>query len=176
MDREVEDDFREFVQARSPALLATAYLLTGDRGHAEDLLQASLVKAHRHWRRLRSSGRPEPYIRKIMVNQHRSWWRRSHGDEVLTEQAPDLAAADATESVPERLRVWTALQQLAPGTRAVLVLRYWEDVSEADTAELLGCSVGTVKSQASRGLRRLQAVLDATGDVTPIGDQKGGSQ
>lgn len=159
MDSQSEDEFREFVVARSPALLATAYLLTGDRGTAEDLLQVTLLKAYRHWARVRTAGSPEAYVRRVLANQRIAWWRRKRVAE-SSRPLPDLPGRDsATAAVDQRDELWRALHQLPPRTRAVLVLRYWEDRSEADTAEILGCSVGSVKSQASRGLRRLRDVL-----------------
>jgi RNA polymerase sigma-70 factor (sigma-E family) len=159
MDPDAADDFREFVVARSPALLGTAYLLTGDRGAAEDLLQVTLLKAYRHWSRIRAAGNPEAYVRRAMSNQRISWWRRRRV--VESDRAlPDLPAGDGVASVEQRDELWRALQLLPPRTRAVLVLRYWEDLPEADTARILGCSVGTVKSLASRGLRRLREVMD----------------
>jgi RNA polymerase sigma-70 factor (sigma-E family) len=162
MDRQEEDDFREFVQARSPALLGTAFLLTGDRGLAEDLLQATLVRAYRHWPRVRACGSPEAYVRRIMTNQRIVWWRRKRLP-VAAGPLPDLPAGDCqTAAVDQRDELWRALLQLSPRTRAVLVLRYWEDRTEAETAEILGCAVGSVKSQASRGLRRLRLVLEAS--------------
>lgn len=154
-----DDGFREFVTARSPALLRTAYLLLGDRALAEDLLQTALVKAHRHWGRVTASGSPEGYVRRIMVNERRTWWRRNPGRE-LVGTVPDRAGPDESSALAERDAVWRAVLALPPRTRAVLVLRFWEDLSEAEIAATLGCSVGTVKSQASRGLRRLQEVLD----------------
>jgi RNA polymerase sigma-70 factor (sigma-E family) len=161
MDRDSEADFHDFVVSRSPALLGTAYLLTGDRHRAEDLLQSALAKALRHWPRIRREGSAEPYVRRIMVNEQRSWWRSGRGREHPVAELPDRAAPGADPAgAAERDTVWRALGQLPPRTRAVLVLRYWEDRSEAETAELLDCSAGTVKSLASRGLRRLAAVLD----------------
>ena len=157
MDPSTDDDFRDFVRARSPALLGTAYALTGDRGLAEDLLQTALLKTYRHWREVGRSDRPEAYVRRVMANQRISWWRRrrvaEHGGTV-----PDRAGP-SPYPVEDRDELWRALQQLPPRTRAVLVLRYWEDLAEADVARILGCSVGSVKSQASRGLHRLRAVL-----------------
>ena len=157
MDAGSEDEFREFVVARSPALLGTAYALTGDRGLAEDLLQASLLKTYRHWRRVRSSEHPDAYVRRVMVNQRISWWRRRRVTEA-DGPLPDRAAP-AGSSPEDRDELWQALRALPPRTRAVVVLRYWEDLPEAEVARLLGCSVGSVKSQASRGLARLRAVL-----------------
>lgn len=159
MDSAAEDDFRDFVLGRSPALLGTAYLLTGDRGVAEDLLQVALLKTYRHWKRIHASDNPESYVRRIMVNQRISWWRRRRVAE-SGAPVPDAPAPETPSTVEERDELWRALHQLPPRTRAVLVLRYWEDMSEADTARILGCATGTVKSQASRGLRRLREVLD----------------
>jgi RNA polymerase sigma-70 factor (sigma-E family) len=160
MGRADDEDFRGFVAARSPALLRTAYLLTGDRGLAEDLLQSALAKAYRHWGRLSASGSPEAYVRKVLLNERRSWWRRAGNRQLVLGDVPERGGRDEPAAVDERDALWRALLKMPPRTRAVLVLRYWEDLSEADTAELLGCSTGTVKSLASRGLRRLQTLLD----------------
>jgi RNA polymerase sigma-70 factor (sigma-E family) len=165
MDAAVEDDFHEFVVARSPALLVTAYLLTGDRGTAEDLLQITLMKAHRHWARIRAAGEPEAYLRRIMANQRISWWRRRRVA-IADLPLPDVPVPDDFGRLELRDELWRALRTLPPRTRAVLVLRYWEDRSEAETARILDCSVGSVKSQASRGLQRLRVVL--AGDTTPV--------
>jgi RNA polymerase sigma-70 factor (sigma-E family) len=156
-----DDGFREFVHSRSPGLLRTAYLLTGDRASAEDLVQTALVKAYRHWGRITAAGSPEAYVRRIMVNERRTWWRRNRGRE-LVGGVPERPARDELSAVDDRDAMWRAVLALPPRTRAVLVLRYWEDLSEAETAVALGCSVGTVKSQASRGLRKLQLALDGT--------------
>ena len=171
MDRADDEDFRGFVAERSPALLRTAYLLTGDRGHAEDLLQSALAKAYRHWGRIRRAGNPEAYVRTVLLNEQRSWWRRRGSREVVVAEVPDGGGPDEPGAYAERDRLWRALAAMPPRTRAVLVLRYWEDLSEADTAEILGCSVGTVKSQASRGLRRLADVLAGDGAPTPGGSR-----
>jgi RNA polymerase sigma-70 factor (sigma-E family) len=153
-----DEDFREFVMARSPALLRTAFLLLGDRGLAEDLVQSALAKAYRHWDRVSAAGDTEAYVRRIMVNERRSWWRRNRGREVLGP-VPDRGGRDEFAGLAERDAIWQAVLRLPPRTRAVLVLRYWEDLSEAETAQILDCSVGTVKSQASRGLRKLQQAI-----------------
>lgn len=158
-----DEDFRDFVAARSAALMRTAYLLQGDRASAEDLLQSALAKAYRHWSRLRRDGDPVAYVRAIMVNERRSWWRRTACREVLGGEVPERPAPDEATGIAERDAVWRAVLALPPRTRAVLVLRYWEDLSEAQTADVLGCSVGTVKSQASRGLRRLQKAITPDG-------------
>ncbi|HET7734849.1 MAG TPA: SigE family RNA polymerase sigma factor [Nocardioidaceae bacterium] len=152
-------DFDEFVAARSTALLRTAYLLTRDHGRAEDLLQTALAKGWLAWSRIESD--PESYVRKIMVNTYSTWWRRRWNDERPTEQLPDQGYADADTTI--RGDLWTALGNLPRGQRAVVVLRFFEDLTEAETARLLGCSVGTVKSQAARALARLridEALMD----------------
>ncbi|WP_433333577.1 SigE family RNA polymerase sigma factor [Spirillospora sp. CA-294931] len=151
-DREA---YAAFVGARSDRLLRTAYLLTRDRGLAEDLLQEAMAKAWFAWRRL--GDEPEPYVRKIMVTTFVSWRRRRWRGETPTGDLPDTETArDATSAADERDVLWRALGRLPARQRAVIVLRYYEDLSEAQTADLLGCSVGTVKSQASRALAKLR--------------------
>ncbi len=129
-------------------------------------MQSALTKAYRHWGKVRRSGVPEAYVRRIVVNERNSHWRRERfRDREIVGDVPDRPGRDATQAYADRDEMWQALQAMPPRTRAVLVLRYWEDLSEAQTADLLGCSVGTVKSQASRGLRKLAQVL--SGDGTP---------
>jgi RNA polymerase sigma-70 factor (sigma-E family) len=151
------DEFRDFVEVRYADLLRTAYLLTGTRHAAEDLVQTCLLRAMRRWDRIDD---PLAYLRRAMANQRTSLWRRIRGAEVLAATPPDRASADASDAVAVRQSLLDALIRLPYRTRAVLVLRYWEDLSEADTAAVLGCSIGTVKSQASRGLARLRETLD----------------
>jgi RNA polymerase sigma-70 factor (sigma-E family) len=160
VDRDAEEGFRVFVEAHSPALLGTAYLLTGDRGQAEDLLQVALLSTYRHWPHIRALQSPQSYVRRVMVNQRTSWWRRRRVAEQPVAVPPEGAGDDEAALIAVRDELWRAVRQLPPRTRAVLVLRYWEDLSEAETAHVLGCGVGTVKSLSSRGLRRLRAVLD----------------
>jgi RNA polymerase sigma-70 factor (sigma-E family) len=151
-----DDGLREFVRVRYLDLLRTARLLSGSWPAAQDLVQTVLVKAMRHWSRIDD---PMAYLRRAMVHQQSSLWRRLRLER-LTAQVPDRpAAGDLSESVVRRDELLRALAGLPPRTRAVLVLRYWEDLSEAETADLLGCSVGTVKTLASRGLTRLRLVL-----------------
>jgi RNA polymerase sigma-70 factor (sigma-E family) len=172
MDREDAEDFRQFMATRSTALLRTAFLLTGDRGHAEDLVQSALIRAYRHWGQVRRSGVPEAYVRRILVNERNSRWRRDrHRAREVVGEVPDRPGGDEAQALADRDEMWRGLQAMPPRTRAVLVLRYWEDLSEAETAELLGCSVGTVKSQASRGLRRLAEVLAGDGAPTSGGSR-----
>jgi RNA polymerase sigma-70 factor (sigma-E family) len=156
-----EAAFEAFVAARSDDLLRTAILLTSDRGHAEDLLQTALVRAYRRWSRIAAAD-PYPYVRRILVTAAASWWRQRSTQEIVALPAVDLAGPDDTEAVADRERLADALAELPPRMRAVLVLRYAEDLSEAATAETLGCSIHTVKSQTSRGLARLRTLLAPT--------------
>jgi RNA polymerase sigma-70 factor (sigma-E family) len=144
--------FDEFVAARSTRLLRTAYLLTHDHALAEDLLQTALTKAYLAWGRV--EGHPEPYVRRILVNTYASWWRRKWNGEQPTEELPEVAHHD--HRLGESGDLWDAVGRLPRRQRAVVVLRYFEDLTEAQTADLLGISVGTVKSQASKALARLR--------------------
>jgi RNA polymerase sigma-70 factor (sigma-E family) len=155
---EFDDEFAEFVTRWSPALLRVAFLLTSDRGEAEDLLQTALLKTSRHWGRLSDREAAYAYVRRVIVTTHTSWRRRRRVHEVLLDQFPDQRAPEAPAI--EAGRALQALEDLPPRMRAVVVLRCYEGLTEAETAEALGCSVGSVKSQASRGLARLRAVLD----------------
>jgi RNA polymerase sigma-70 factor (sigma-E family) len=157
----VREDFEAFVAARYDALLRTAYLLTGDHHDAEDLLQQTLVKAVAAWGRI--TGDPEPYVRTILVRQNVSRWRRRRWRELATETLPDAEGPD--EGVEDRLELHRALGELAPRQRAVIVLRYYEDLTEAQTAETLGIAVGTVKSQTRDALQRLRDVLPGLAEV-----------
>lgn len=159
-----DDGFREFVRAQWGPLVRTAYLLTGDRGHAEDLVQAALEKTHRKWDRVSVMESPVAYVRRAMVNTATSWRRRHRFSEVPL-LAVDGPATDPYSPVDQRQQVAAALRRLPPRMRAVLVLRYFEDLAEADVALALGCSVGTVKSQASRGLERLRHHLTSALDT-----------
>lgn len=156
-----EADFTDFVTHRSAALLRTAFLLCGgDRAAAEDLLQDVLERAFPKWRRIR--GRPEPYLRAALANTAANRWRsrsRRVREVPLHDQAPPMAPGPEHQVVEED-RVVRALEALPPRMRAVLVLRFFDDMSEADIAKALRCGTGTVKSQTSRGLARLREVLD----------------
>lgn len=154
------EGFDEFVVGRSARLLRIAYLLTHDWTLAEDLLQTALVRAWSAWQRV--DGDPERYVRKILVNTYSSWWRRRWNAEYPTEELPEPPAdrSDPHGQLADRDQLWPALRRLPKRQRAVLVLRFFEDLSEAEVAETIGCSVGTVKSQTSRALAKLR--LDAT--------------
>lgn len=157
----MEEEFREFVAARSGALLRTAYLLAGDWATAEDLLQTALTKTYLAWKRLGEIEAVEPYARRVLVNTATSWWRRRWHGERPTEVLPERPAPDRLAEQLERDALWQHVKALPVRQRAVLVLRFYEDFSEAQTAATLGISVGTVKSQASRALASLRQKLAA---------------
>ncbi len=161
MPGEDEQRFRDFVLAQWGPLTRMAYLLTGDQGTAEDLVQSALEKTHRRWGNIVRKDAPGVYVRRVMVNTAVSWRRRRRTVEVPLLDTDAIAAPDAYHQAENRHQLLGALRRLPPRMRAVLVLRYFEDLSEADIARILGCSTGTVKSQASRGLARLRA------DLTP---------
>jgi RNA polymerase sigma-70 factor (sigma-E family) len=157
----LESDFEEFVTARSPALLRTAYLLTGNRQDAEDLLQAALIKVVPRWGSVREH---EPYVRRILVHESVSRWRRRRWRETSTDSLPELGGSAVDLDTGLALR--EALGRLAPRQRAVIVLRYFDDLTETQTADLLQISVGTVKSQSRDALARLRALVpDLDADV-----------
>jgi RNA polymerase sigma-70 factor (sigma-E family) len=146
--------FRAFVIARSPGLLRTAFLLTHDQGLAEDLLQTALTKTWFVWARLDED--PYRYVRRVLVTTSVSWWRRRWRGEVPTERLPERPVAGGFDDRAAGQDLWDAMGRLPMRQRAVVALRYYEDLSEAETAELLGCSVGTVKSQCSKALANLK--------------------
>jgi RNA polymerase sigma-70 factor (sigma-E family) len=149
-------DFTAYLQARQGALLRTAYLLTGDRHQAEDLLQTALAKLYLAWDRVRDRESVDAYVRRILVNEHNSLWRRAwKRNERPTEVLPEAPVVDEYDD-GTGAALWAAVQSLPRKARAVLVLRYYEQLTEAETAEVLGISVGTVKSQTSRALAALR--------------------
>jgi RNA polymerase sigma-70 factor (sigma-E family) len=165
-----DEEFRLFVEQRYAKLLRTAYLLTGSPDRAEDLLQSALLATMSRWRAM---DHPDAYVRQVMINHLVSRWRRRHVVEVLTAAPPERP--DSADWSPElRDELWQALGRLPARMRAVLVLRYWEDLSEAQTADALGCSVGSVKSQASRGLARLRELVTPAAVVAPSAPSNGG--
>jgi RNA polymerase sigma-70 factor (sigma-E family) len=157
MDQQGKESFRSYVAARSPALMRTAYLLTGNRADAEDLLQTALAKTYLAWDRIREREAIDAYVRRVMVNTQTSWWRRRKVDEYVTDAVPETRTArDATQDLVLHDALWTALAGLPARQRAMVVLRYYEDLSEAETAQVLGVSLGTVKSTTSRALTKLR--------------------
>ncbi len=150
--------FTEFVHRHQPALLRTAYLLAGNHASAEDLLQTALLKTYSHWHRVTDPG---AFTRRVMVNTQTSWLRRLSSTERPTAELPDRAAPDSELYDERKDDIVRALATLPPRMRAAVVLRFYEDLSEAETARVMGCSVGTVKTQTSRGLARLREQLPA---------------
>jgi RNA polymerase sigma-70 factor (sigma-E family) len=165
---DADDRLRDFVRLAWPRLLGTAWLLCGDRHEAEDLVQTALVKVVRAWSRIERQDDPYVYARAVLANTAASRWRRRRRyDELTAGERGAPPVPDPAAAVVLRDAVWQALRTLPPRTRAVLVLRYFEDLTEAQIASTLGCSVGAVKSQASRGLSRLRGQLDGA-DLTTI--------
>jgi RNA polymerase sigma-70 factor (sigma-E family) len=152
-----DDDFRDFAVSRGPSLSRTAYLLTGDHHLAQDLLQTALAAAYQHWPRIRDNN-PEAYVRRALHNTHISWWRR-HGRVTTTQLEADVASPDGTEATVRRLTVVAALRTLTARQRAVVVLRYFEDLTEAQTAHVPGCSIGSVKRVHFDALTRLRTTV-----------------
>jgi RNA polymerase sigma-70 factor (sigma-E family) len=149
--------FAEFVAARSASLYRTAYLMVGEHALAQDLLQEALTKTYVAWPRLREVQNAEAYTRRAITNTAISWSRKKSSHERPTESLPDRAdPTRAADDLGTRDWLWTELQQLPPRQRAALVLRFYEDLSEAQTAAAMDCAVGTVKSQVSQGLKRLR--------------------
>lgn len=160
MRAEQEEEFRRFVVDSRHRLVTTAYVLTGDYARAEDLVQTALVRVYRAWGRIERRDVPEHYARRIVVNLHASWWRRvAHRRERPVAFVPEQRVEDGTAAIDRRDQVWRAVLTLPPRMRVMVVLRFLEDLKEAETADILGCSVGTVKSQTSRALAKLRTEL-----------------
>jgi RNA polymerase sigma-70 factor (sigma-E family) len=147
-----QSDFAAWVDARRPTLWRTAWLLTGDHHRADDLVQTALLKVWPRWTRVTAVGDPEPYVRRVMFTTYVAWWHRRWNAEVPTAQLPETAAADDAGHVD----LVAALAALPKRQRAVIVARFFEDLSVADTARELNVSEGTVKSQTSRALATLR--------------------
>ncbi|MCK2214747.1 SigE family RNA polymerase sigma factor [Actinomadura sp. ATCC 31491] len=155
----MDDGFAEYVAHRHLRLCRMAYLLTRDWDAAEDLVQTALAKAWVAWRRI--EGNPDPYVYRIIVNTHASWWRRLWRGEVPVETMPDPAdPRDQAAAVDDRTALWTAIGALSPRQRAVIVLHYFEERTLTQVAGILGCSLGAVKSQLNRALTRLRVDPD----------------
>jgi len=176
MDPTAEAEFTECVSARSDAWLRVAYLLCGNRPDAEDLLQTALVKTYLAYPRLRAKEALDAYVRRTLVTTHISIWRRpARRREFAVDTPPEPGVPteiDLTETITQRDALWTALGRLGKRQRAVVVLRFYEDLTEAQVAEALGVTVGTVKSQTARALatlRRQSGLSQAlrTPEVTP---------
>jgi len=156
MEQGPDEEFREFVHGRWTAMVRLAYGLTGDLGHAEDVVQTAFAKAYAAWPKVIRTGNPDAYVRRIVVNENRNRFRKQQVPERLTDTMPESVALDANHDLDDRSALMAALRALGPRQRAVVVLRYWLDLTPAETAATLNCSVGTVKSQASRALATLR--------------------
>lgn len=160
-----EQDFRLFVEGIAASLHRTAYLLCGDWYLADDLVQEALAKAYSHWGKVQGAENPSAYVRRILINESRRSWRRNRSTTARTDASlADPAIADMSDSVVNRAELLQALQSLSARQRATVVLRFMEGLSERETAAVLGCSEGTVKSQTSRALIKLKSVLNR-GDI-----------
>jgi RNA polymerase sigma-70 factor (sigma-E family) len=155
----IDAGFDAFVRQHGQGLCRAALLLTGDRHLAEDLVQTALAKVAGRWDRVVAKGDPLPYVRTVVVRTAIAWRRRRWHGEVPTSPLPETSHTDQERAVDGRDRLRRALLLVPPRQRAALVLRFYEDLSEADTAAVMGCSVGTVKSQTAKGLARLRTLL-----------------
>jgi RNA polymerase sigma-70 factor (sigma-E family) len=163
-----DDEFREFVVARLGALSRVAYLLAGGHDAAEELLQNALVVVASRWHRVAAANDPMAYVRRVLYHEHVSAWRRNRHlrAEYATDQVPERRGArDEADDAVRRVVLEQALARLTPRQRAVIVLRFYEDLSEADAATVLGCSLGTVKSQTHHALGRLRALAPELADL-----------
>ncbi|KJY33659.1 SigE family RNA polymerase sigma factor [Streptomyces sp. NRRL S-495] len=154
---ERDADFNAFVTGAWPRLMRTAFLLTGDRYLAEDVVQTALERTYAAWGRVTKADEPYAYVRRIVINEHARRFRR-RVPEQLVNAVPERTGPDGFARLDERAALLEALGTLPPGQRQAVVLRYWEDLSESQAAAAMGCSVGTVKSQASKGIAKLREV------------------
>ncbi|MEV6970436.1 SigE family RNA polymerase sigma factor [Hamadaea sp. NPDC051192] len=161
-----EQSFRDYVHARVAALSRSAYLLTGDAHLAEDLVQQTLVQVASRWERIVAGGDPDAYVRRVLYHQHVSWWRRWRREAVPVDRLPD--AAGPVPDVALTVAVQQALAKLTSKQRAVLVLRYFEDLTEAQAATVLGVGVGTVKSQTRDALARLRVLAPDLAELQEV--------
>ncbi|WP_327589946.1 SigE family RNA polymerase sigma factor [Nonomuraea sp. NBC_00507] len=156
----MDAEFVDFVRHRGDHHLKTAVLLTGDWHTAEDLVQASLSKLYRVWHRLDTSSDPDAYLRRILVNTYRSWWRARWRREIPRAELPDLPGpGDVGDARAVAEDVRNALATLPARQRTALVLRFFEDLPEAEVADLMGCSAGTVKTHTHRGLQAMRRLI-----------------
>src|ERR1700722_7199830 len=147
MRAQLDEEFRDFMHGRWPAMVRLAYALTGDQGHAEDVAQTAFARTYASWPKVRRTGNPDAYVRRIVINENLNRFRKRRVAERLTDSPPESRTADATREYDERSALIAALQRLGPKQRAVVGLRYWIGLTEAEAATTLNCSVGTVKSQ-----------------------------
>ena len=169
MAQPTDAEFTDFVHTHGPGLLRTACLLTADRGRGEDLAQTALARAYAHWGRVRQADDRLAYVRRLLVNSHLSWLRRLTNTEQVIESVPDRGdGADLQAAHAEADELRTALRELSPRVRTAVVLRYFDDLSEAETARVMGCSPSTVNNHVGRGLALLRGLLaDRDAPATP---------
>jgi RNA polymerase sigma-70 factor (sigma-E family) len=168
------EEFQSFMTGRWPRLMRTAFLLTGEQHAAEDLVQSTLEQVFVAWRKVGSADDPEAYVRRVMINAHARRHRRKlkeflapRHDSGLVREVPDTG--DRIAQADDRSALLKALAQLPPRQREAVVLRYWEDLTETQAAEAMGCSVGTVKSNAAKGIAKLRAIPGLAETVTQGG-------
>jgi len=161
-------EFTDFVADHGGHLLRTACLVSGDTHLGEDLLQTALAKAYGSWSKVRRADHPVAYVRRLMINSHLSWVRRLTNTERVIERFPDTASGDLQTAHAESDEMRQALLRLSPRVRTAVVLRYFDDLTEAETAQLMGCSRSTVNNHVSRGLAALRGLLapERDGDLT----------
>jgi RNA polymerase sigma-70 factor (sigma-E family) len=165
-ERRRDETFSAYVAARYAALTRTAFLLTGEHHAAEDLVQTALARAYLAWHRIHREQSTDAYVRRILVNEHNSIWRRAwRRRETTTAAPPEPAGLDLSEGDRE---LWDLVRRLPAKQRAAIVLRYYEDLSEAQTAEILGCSIGAVKSRTNRAITNLRSTLAPPDDSPPM--------
>jgi RNA polymerase sigma-70 factor (sigma-E family) len=159
-----DQEFGEFMRNRASPLHQSAYLLCGDWHLAHDLVQDTLVKTYQHWARVRQADSPDAYVRRILLNEARGRWRRRERTATVSRfpEECEPVAPDTTEEIARRAGLLQALHALPLRQRATIILRYMEGMSERETAAVLGCSEGTVKSQSARALGTLRNYLDRT--------------
>lgn len=171
----MDADFVAFVRRRGDHHLRTAVLLTGDWHAAEDLTQSCLGKLYRVWHRLDTTTDPDAYLRRIMVNTHRSWWRARWRREVPRADLPDLPSPhDMSEANAVAEDVRAALASLPVRQRTALVLRFFADLPEAEVADLMGCTPGTVKTHTHRGLQAMRRLIPPAADVNRTEEEGSG--
>ena len=169
----VDPRLGDYVRGQWPSLVRYATALCGNANEAEELVQTALVRVAVRWPFVRDKENPDGYVRRAILNSYLNVWRRIRSRETSMAEVPDVPTADATAGVADGLALRRALQQLPARQRAVLVLRYLEDRSESETAELLGCSAGTVKSQTSKGLAKLRRLVGLPDETSATATEDG---
>lgn len=167
-ERGDRSSFEAYVRARSMTLSRIAYLLTGDHHLAEDLVQQTFLRVAGRWQRIAAEGDPDPYVRKVLYHEHISRWRRARRAARVAAEDIDRSVPDTADQVAIAVAVQRALAQLGARQRAALVLRYFEDLTEAQAAEILGCRIGTVKSQVRDGLARLRVLAPELAELMEV--------